>query len=326
MKHVLEIARLTVTFRTDRGDVRPVDDISIAVRPGETVCIVGESGSGKSVASLAILNLLGKGGEIGPGRIRLAGEPLTEKSEAELRKMRGKEAAMIFQEPMTALNPVLTIGDQLREAIRLHAGLRGKAADAYAAELLREAGIARAEQVLKQYPHSLSGGMRQRVVIAMAIAGKPKLLIADEPTTALDVTVQAQILTLLKRLRTDHDTAILLITHDLGVVAEMADRVLVMYAGQIVEETDVFTLFDRPLHPYTRGLMKAVPVISADLDYRLEAIPGSVPDIGRLPQGCRFHPRCPSASDRCRSEMPALAPSASGHLVRCWLAGQSPAS
>lgn len=326
MKHVLEIESLTVTFRTESGNVSPVEDMSFAVRPGEIVCIVGESGSGKSVTSLAILNLLGKGGEIGPGRIRLAGSVLTEKSEAELRQARGKEAAMIFQEPMTALNPVLTIGDQLREAIRLHTGLRGKAADVYAADLLREAGIARAEQVMKQYPHSLSGGMRQRVVIAMAIAGKPKLLIADEPTTALDVTVQAQILALLKRLRASHDTAILLITHDLGVVAEMADRVLVMYAGQIVEETDVFALFDRPLHPYTKGLMKAVPVISDGPDYRLEAIPGSVPDIGRLPSGCRFHPRCPAAADRCRGEMPKLTHADAGHLVRCWLAGQSPAS
>ncbi|MFB9325623.1 ABC transporter ATP-binding protein [Paenibacillus aurantiacus] len=326
MKHVLEIESLTVTFRTENGEVTPVEDVGFAVQPGEIVCIVGESGSGKSVTSLAILNLLGRSGRIGQGQIRLDGRSLTELTEAELRKARGKEAAMIFQEPMTALNPVLTIGDQLREAIRLHVGLRGKAANDYAAGLLRDAGIARPESVLKQYPHALSGGMRQRVVIAMAIAGKPKLLIADEPTTALDVTVQAQILALLKRLRAQHDTAILLITHDLGVVAEMADRVLVMYAGQIVEETDVFSLFERPLHPYTKGLMAAVPAIADELEHRLEAIPGSVPDLARLPAGCRFHPRCPAATDRCRSETPPLTQSGSGHLVRCWLTGHNPAS
>lgn len=317
--HLLEIEGLTVRFRTNRGEVTPVDGLTLAADPGETVCIVGESGSGKSVASLSILRLLGSNGRIAQGTIRLGQDELTTKSDAELRRIRGKDVAMIFQEPMTSLNPVFTVGHQLREAIRLHSPRWGKAARAHAVELLRQVGIPRPEAVVHSYPHTLSGGMRQRVVIAMAIACEPRLLIADEPTTALDVTVQAQILELLKRLREQSRTAILLITHDLGVVAEMADKVAVMYAGQIVEEADAFSLFAKPLHPYTQGLMRSVPSFGPHGGGRLEPIPGSVPSLHRLPQGCRFHPRCPHAVDICRTEPPRLEPAGENRRARCWL-------
>lgn len=319
---LLEIAHLTVGFRTDGGDLKAVDDLSLTVDEGETICIVGESGSGKSVTSQSILRLLGRSGIIGNGEIRFKGHNLLDKSEQELRRMRGKEIAMIAQEPMTALNPVFTIGNQLMEAIKLHSKRRRREARGYAIELLRRVGIPRPEAVMNDYPHSLSGGMRQRVVIAMAIASKPPLLIADEPTTALDVTVQAQILQLLKKLQEDSGTTILLITHDLGVVAEMADRVVVMYAGQIVEQTDVDSLFDRPLHPYTLGLMKAMPTIhtnSVESEDRLIPIPGTVPSLNHLPQGCRFHPRCPYSQPICKQAEPPLAAGEDNHLVRCWL-------
>lgn len=316
--HTLEIESLTVSFGTDRGEVVPVDGISLAVAPGEILCIVGESGSGKSVASLAVLRLLGKQGRIREGSVRLGGDELTSLSETEMRRIRGRDIAMIFQEPMTSLNPVFTVGSQLTEGIRLHSKLRGKAAKAHAVEMLRLAGIARPEAIFGAYPHSLSGGMRQRVMIAMAIACEPKFLIADEPTTALDVSVQAQILELMKRMRERSGTGILLITHDLGVVAEMADKVAVMYAGQIVEEANVFSLFEKPLHPYTQGLMQSMPVHGEVGEERLRAIPGSVPALNRLPEGCRFHPRCPIAGERCKREPPPLAHAGEEHRVRCW--------
>jgi len=319
MAYLLEVEELSVSFRTEGGEITPVDGIRIAINPGDTMCIVGESGSGKSAAALAILRLLGEGGRISGGSVRLNGEDLVSKTEAELRSFRGKEIAMIFQEPMTALNPVLSVGSQLIEAIRLHSKRSRKEARRVAAELLRSVGIPRPEAVLGEYPHSLSGGMRQRVVIAMALAGDPKLLIADEPTTALDVTIQAQILELMKRFRERSGAAIVLITHDLGVVAEMADRVAVMYAGRIVEEADVFSLFENPLHPYTQGLMRSVPSPDAVRGQRLVPIPGSVPSPAAMPAGCRFHERCPQADRRCREEEPPLEPvRAGGHKARCW--------
>lgn len=320
---LLEIDRLSVGFRTDSGEVTAVDSLSLTAAEGETICIVGESGSGKSVASQSIMRLLGKNGYIQQGEIRFKGDSLLNKSEKELQRIRGKDIAIIFQEPMTALNPVFTVGHQLREAIKLHSNRKGREASDYAIELLRRVGIPRPESVMKDYPHSLSGGMRQRAVIAMAIASKPQLLIADEPTTALDVTVQAQILQLLRNLQEGSGTTILLITHDLGVVAEMADKVVVMYAGQIVEQADVDSLFDRPLHPYTQGLMKAMPTLHStteESEERLVSIPGTVPALNRLPIGCRFHPRCAYAQDICKHTEPPLADADANRLVRCWLA------
>ncbi|RUS48609.1 ABC transporter ATP-binding protein [Cohnella sp. AR92] len=314
---LLEVEGLSVSFQTRNGEVVPVDGISLAVQAGETVCIVGESGSGKSVTSLSILRLLGDNGRIREGDVRLKGENLASLSEERLRRIRGKEISMIFQEPMTSLNPVFPIGSQLVEAIKLHTDLRGRAAKSRAVEVLRDVGIARPEAVYNDYPHALSGGMRQRVVIAMALACQPSLLIADEPTTALDVTIQAQILELLKQLQERNGMAILLITHDLGVVAEMADRVIVMYAGQIVEEADVYSIFENPRHPYTQGLLRSLPSTLADHPGRLEAIPGSVPSLRHLPAGCRFHPRCPHAEEACKRGEPELESIGGSHKVRC---------
>ncbi|WP_276355021.1 ABC transporter ATP-binding protein [Cohnella caldifontis] len=318
--YTLEVENLTVAFRTELGEVRPVEGLTFAVKPGETLCIVGESGSGKTVAALSLLRLLGKNGGIRAGSVRLNGEELTRKSETEMRSIRGRDIAMIFQEPMVSLNPVFTIGHQLTEAIRLHTDRRGKAAKAHAVEMLRRVGIPRPEAVYGEYPHTLSGGMRQRAMIAMAVACEPRLLIADEPTTALDVTVQAQILELMKRLAAGSGTSIVLITHDLGVVAEMADQVAVMYAGQIVETADVYSLFENPLHPYTRGLMRSLPAFGSEREGRLSAIPGAVPPLSRLPRGCRFHPRCPMAESICESEEPELQPAEVSRRVRCWAA------
>ncbi|MDM5281077.1 ABC transporter ATP-binding protein [Paenibacillus silvae] len=318
MNKLLEIEHLRVTFKTPKGEITPVDGINLDIIPGETVCIVGESGSGKSVTSLSIPGLLGGNGRIAEGHIRLDNVELTSLSEAQLRKVRGKQVSMVFQEPMTALNPVIPIGNQLIEVVRVHSRTSRKEAASAALQMLRNVGIARPEAVMKEYPHSLSGGMRQRIVIAMALICKPRLLIADEPTTALDVTIQAQILHLMKQLRHHHDTAILLITHDLSIVAEMADRVAVMYAGQIVEQADVNSLFDQPVHPYTQGLMKSVPSLNAGTE-RLVPIPGTVPSLADLPAGCRFQERCPYAAAPCRQEQPQLDQVGAGHLVRCWL-------
>lgn len=319
MDKLLEVKNLKVVFRSDKGEVTTVDDVSFSLAPGETLGIVGESGCGKSVTSLAVMGLLGKTGRIAEGSIGFVDKELSQLSEAEKRQLRGNEMAMIFQEPMTSLNPVFTIGNQMLEGIKLHLKLKGDAAEKYAVEMLTKVGIPRAEEIMKEYPHALSGGMRQRVMIAMALACKPKLLIADEPTTALDVTIQAQILELMKHLREQSNTAIMLITHDLGVVAEMADRVIVMYAGQVVEEADVFSLFDSPVHPYTKGLMESIPHLEFDSADELATIPGTVPTPQRMPKGCRFHTRCAYAIDRCTHEPPPLQQVTEGHIARCWL-------
>lgn len=318
MTYLLEVDRLQTVFWTGQEEVISVDEISFKLRPGETIGIVGESGCGKSVTSLSIMRLLGQNGGIKQGEIRFNGSDLVTWSESELRRLRGKDISMIFQEPMSSLNPVFTIGNQLLEMIRQHTSLSRKEAKAYAIDVLRKVGLPQAEAIMNVYPHTLSGGMRQRIMIAMALSCKPKLLIADEPTTALDVTIQAQILELMKELREESGAAIMLITHDLGVVAEMADKVVVMYAGQIVEESDVFTLFREPLHPYTQGLLNSIPRVEGDSD-RLTAIPGAVPSIQRMPKGCRFHTRCAWATEQCRQEQPELKAVGPDHQVRCWV-------
>ena len=289
---LLEIANLNVAFETSRGDIRPVRDVSLSIYPGQTVALVGESGCGKSVTSLSILRLIpSPPGKILGGSIKFDGRDLLTLSEKEMRSVRGKEIAMIFQEPMTSLNPVYTIGDQIVEAVRLHQGVGTREAYEIAEESLHDVGIADPHRRIKAYPHELSGGMRQRVMIAMALSCKPRLLIADEPTTALDVTIQALILELLRDLQQETGMAILLITHDLGVVAENADVVNVMYASRIVETASVENLFDQPRHPYTDALFRSIPRLG-DESARLETIPGTVPNPARFPGGCKFHPRC----------------------------------
>jgi peptide/nickel transport system ATP-binding protein len=320
-QNILEVDKLQTAFRTDKGEVVSVEEVTFNLQPGETIGIVGESGCGKSVTSLSIMRLLGKHGYIKKGSINLNGKDLAKISEAEMRKVRGNEISMIFQEPMTSLNPVFTIGNQMVELIRLHMGLNAKKAKSYAVEMLKKVGIPRAEVIIDEYPHALSGGMRQRVMIAMALSCKPKLLIADEPTTALDVTIQAQILELMKSLKNESETAIMMITHDLGVIAEMADKVIVMYAGQVVEEADVFTLFDEPKHPYTKGLIDSIPHLEYDSQEKLYSIPGSVPTLQQMPKGCRFHTRCPYVTEKCISEKPPhiSIDNKLNHKVRCWL-------
>ncbi|WP_317968275.1 ABC transporter ATP-binding protein [Paenibacillus sp. CCS19] len=318
MENVLDVSQLRTVFETDRGQVVSVDDVSFSLKAGEVLAIVGESGCGKSVTALSIMRLLGKNSRIDHGDIVLDGASLLELNEKQMQGIRGNRISMIFQEPMTSLNPVFTIGYQMIEAIRLHTDQDKKQASASAVEMLRKVGLPRPERIMKDYPFALSGGMRQRVMIAMALACKPKVLIADEPTTALDVTVQAQIIRLMKELCAEADTSIILITHDLGVVAEIADRVLVMYAGQVVEETDVFTLFDRPGHPYTQGLLRSVLHLDADKDARLVSIPGSVPTMYQSLEGCRFHNRCSYATEHCLSHPPTLEATQQGHWTRCW--------
>ncbi|CAM3224017.1 ABC transporter ATP-binding protein [Brevibacillus invocatus] len=320
-KNFLEVDKLQVAFRTDKGEVVSVDEVTFQLKQGETIGIVGESGCGKSVTSLSVMRLLGRTGMIKKGSIQFNGKDLTKLSEAQMREIRGNEISMIFQEPMTSLNPVFTIGNQMLELIHLHMNMSKSEARAYAIEMLKKVGIPRAEQLIDEYPHKLSGGMRQRVMIAMALSCKPSLLIADEPTTALDVTIQAQILELMKRLRQESNTAIMIISHDLGVIAEMADKVLVMYAGQVVEEADVFTLFDEPKHPYTKGLMESIPHLEHDSQKKLFSIPGTVPNLHMMPKGCRFHDRCPYATEKCVTEQPPLLsiPDNHNHRVRCWL-------
>src|SRR5215207_7932248 len=292
-KPLIELRDLNIAFNTDRGQVRPVRDVSYTIYPGQTLAVVGESGCGKSVTALSILRLIPTPpGKVLSGQIHFEGRDLLELSEREMRTVRGRDIAMIFQEPMTSLNPVYTIGDQIAEAIILHQRVNTKHAYEIAGQSLREVGIADANRRLGEYPHQMSGGMRQRVMIAMALSCKPKLLIADEPTTALDVTIQAQILELLRKLQRDTGMAMLLITHDLGVVAENADVVNVMYASRVVETAKVEELFDKPQHPYTEGLFKSVPRLGGHKE-RLETIPGTVPNPARFPTGCKFHPRCP---------------------------------
>ncbi|MFM9277413.1 ABC transporter ATP-binding protein [Paenibacillus jiagnxiensis] len=314
---LLEVKNLRTSFRTREGVIPAVNRVSFQVGRGETLCIVGESGSGKSVTSLSIIGLLDSPGKEVTGEILLKGRNLLELNKSEMRKVRGSEISMIFQEPMTSLNPVFTIGSQISESLRAHAGLSRNEAKLRSIELLRIVGIPSPEKVIHYFPHQLSGGMRQRVMIASALSCHPGLLIADEPTTALDVTVQAQILKVIKELSGTLDMGVILITHDLGIVAEMADRVLVMYAGEIVEEAAVGELFDRPLHPYTSGLMRSLPQLHTEQE-ELYSIKGTVPALHELPPGCAFQSRCPHATSRCGTEKPELQPIEAGHAVRCF--------
>lgn len=315
---LLKLEDLQTYFYTDDGIVKAVDRVTFEINKGETLGVVGESGCGKSVTSLSIMRLIpNPPGKIAGGRILFEGEDLVTKSDAEMRKIRGNEISMIFQEPMTSLNPVFTVGYQIAEAITLHQKLNKKEALDQAIEMLRKVGIPSPEKRVHEYPHQLSGGMRQRVMIAMALSCNPKLLIADEPTTALDVTIQAQILELMKELKDEFNTAIMLITHDLGVVAEVCEKVAVMYAGKVVEYADVQTVFGKPQHPYTWGLLRSIPKLDSDTK-RLLVIDGVVPNPLHLPTGCSFHPRCRFAKDQCRENEPEIRELQSGHSVRCW--------
>ena len=317
---LLSIQDLKVSFFTDEGQVKAVDGVTYDVAAGKTLAVVGESGCGKSVTALAILRLIpDPPGKITRGRIDFKGKNLLDLNEKQMRSIRGNEIAMIFQEPMTSLNPVYTIGDQIVEAIELHQDKKGKAARDHAAEMLRIVGIAEPKQRAREYPHQLSGGMRQRVMIAMALSCDPALLIADEPTTALDVTIQAQILDLLQELQQRNNMSVLLITHDLAVVAENADDVVVMYASRIVEKAKVDAIFDNPLHPYTQGLLRSLPKLDERRD-RLEVIPGAVPDPLHFPNGCKFHPRCPIGCNdkRCQTDEPELLEITPDRYAACW--------
>jgi oligopeptide/dipeptide ABC transporter ATP-binding protein len=317
---VLEVRDLRTHFVTDDGVVKAVDGVSFEVRAAETLGIVGESGCGKSVTSLSILRLIPQPpGKIVGGEIRFKGTNLLGLSDPEMRKIRGNDISMIFQEPMTSLNPVYTCGDQIMEAVILHQKVGRSEARTRAIEMLRLVGIPSPEQRVDEYPHQLSGGMRQRVMIAMALSCQPEVLIADEPTTALDVTIQAQILELLNRLQEEMGMAILLITHDLGVVAETCDRVAVMYAGQIVEYAVVDEIFHHPRMPYTAGLLGSIPKLG-ETHERLRVIPGNVPNPSEFPPGCKFHPRCPVAIEKCRVENPPLEEVRPAHWARCWRA------
>jgi oligopeptide/dipeptide ABC transporter ATP-binding protein len=326
-KPLLDVNRLKTYFFTDDGVLTAVDGIDFEVGPGEIFGLVGESGCGKSVTSLSVLRLVDPPGRVVEGEILLEGEDLLLKSDRTMNKIRGEQISMIFQQPKSSLNPVFTIGAQIVEVFQIHEKLKKEEAWGRAVDLLRQVGIPDPERKAKAYPHQLSGGQAQRVMIAMALALKPKLLIADEPTTALDVTIQAQILDLIRELSAKTGTSVILITHDLGVVAEMADRVAVMYAGQIVEETDTQTLFRKPLHPYTQGLQVSIPVLGEVRD-RLETIPGSVPNLIGLEPHCRFAPRCKARVEHgleiCNQVEPHLIEVVPGHKVRCWLYEDGP--
>jgi len=315
---LLSVKNLVTSFRTADGEVSAVRDVSFSVNKSETLCIVGESGCGKSITSLSIMGLLPSNGSIKSGSIHLEGTDLTKLSSDELRKIRGNKMSMIFQEPMTALNPVLTIGYQLREPLMIHQKLSKQEANHQGIELLKQVGIPYPEKRINQYPHELSGGMRQRVMIAISLACTPGLLIADEPTTALDVTIQAQILDLIQDLKDQLGMGVVMVTHDMGVVAEIADKVMVMYAGEKIEEGPVNEIFNHPSHPYTRGLLNSVPNVD-DPDFELEAIPGSMPSLNEQISGCRFHPRCEYALERCKVEAPKEYALKNGHNVKCWL-------
>lgn len=318
-KVLLEVKGLETTFFTNDGKIPAVDHIDFKVYEGEILGIVGESGCGKSVTSLSIMGLVpNPPGKITSGEILLEGKDLTKLSEKEMRKIRGKDIAMIFQEPMTSLNPLYTIGNQLIEAIRIHNKWDKKKVANHAIEMMKLVGLRRAEELMKEYPHQLSGGMRQRVMIAMALACNPKLVIADEPTTALDVTIQAQIMKLMQDLNKKFNSAVLLITHDLGVVAEICERVIVMYSGQIVEEAPVIEIFKNPSHPYTRGLIQSVPDMRQKKE-TLYSIPGAVPKPGSIKVGCRFAPRCEFAQKRCFAENPPIYDVSDNHKARCFL-------
>lgn len=319
---LLEVKNLKTYFYTEDGIVRAVDGVNFEVHPGEVLGLVGESGCGKSVTSLSIMRLITAPGKVEEGEILFDGQDLLKFPESEMVHVRGNRISMIFQQPQTALNPVFKVGDQIGEVLNIHQDFGKEAGYKRAIEMLKLVGIPDAERRVNAYPHELSGGMAQRVMIAMALACLPELLIADEPTTALDVTIQAQILDLMRKLRENTGTAIILITHDLGVVAEMCERVAVMYAGEIVEQTDVGSLFDEPMHPYTQGLIGSIPVLGKLKD-RLEVIPGSVPNLVNLPPGCRFAPRCKAMAEHgleiCIAAKPDLIDVKPGHKVRCWL-------
>ena len=315
---IIEVKGLRTSFRTDDGEIPVVNSIDFHINPGEILGIVGESGCGKSVTSLSIMGLIDKPSGRVDGEILFNGDNLAGASERKMRKIRGNDIAMIFQEPMTSLNPVFTIGEQLTEALRIHRKWDKKKARARAADMLKLVGLGRAEALMNEYPHQLSGGMRQRVMIAMSMICDPQLLIADEPTTALDVTIQAQILELMKDLNEKTGTAIMMITHDLGVVAQMCRRVIVMYAGKVVEEGTAASIFEGAKHPYTQGLIQSVPDMRVKKD-RLYSIPGNVPKPGGRKLGCQFAPRCAHAMERCLSETPSLIDCGSGQKVRCWL-------
>lgn len=315
---VLTVSGLHVSFFTDRGELKVVQDVGFEVGAGETVALVGESGCGKSVTALAIMGLIDYPGRVVQGQIRLNGRELTQLSESQRQELRGRRIGMIFQEPMTSLNPVFTVGDQIGEVLIRHFAISPDEARAEALRLLHKVGIPSPERRVDQYPHELSGGMKQRVMIAMALACKPDLLIADEPTTALDVTIQAQILRLLKQLQDELGMSILLITHNLGVVAHFARRIVVMYAGQVAERAEVGELFAKPLHPYTHALLGALP-IPGRRDRRLASIAGTVPTPTEYPAGCRFSTRCPEAFEPCAGKIPHLKPQTTKHEVACWL-------
>ncbi|MBY0054074.1 ABC transporter ATP-binding protein [Brevibacillus agri] len=316
---LLAVENLNILFKAENGRTIPaVKDVNLSIREGETLALVGESGCGKSVTSLSLMRLIPKNTGIIEGKILFQDQDLNQLTEREMRAVRGNTMSMIFQEPMTSLNPVHKIGEQIGEVLTLHSTLSKQEIREKTVEMLKKVGIPRAEKIMDEYPHQLSGGMRQRVMIAMAMACTPKLLIADEPTTALDVTIQAQILDLMNNLKKDYKTAILLITHDLGVVAEMADRVMVMYYGQIVEQGSVRELLKNPKHPYTIGLLNSVPNMDDDSDKPLEPIVGSVPNLGVIQTGCPFYARCPQAFEKCRLENPPLMERGE-QRVRCWM-------
>ena len=318
-ENLIEVKNLKTFFKTEAGIVKAVNDVSFKVKKGETVCVVGESGCGKSITAMSIMGLVSKDtGFNDGGQILFENKDLLKATDAEMRSIRGKDIAMIFQEPMSSLNPTFTIGFQVMEPLILHEGLDKKTARKRAIGLLEEVGIPRANEIVDCYPHELSGGMRQRVMIAMGLACKPKLLIADEPTTALDVTIQAQNLDLMRKIKSDLNTSILLITHDLGVVAEMADYVVVMYAGKVVEEGGVMEIFKNPSHPYTKGLLKSKPIITERKE-ELYSIPGQVPNPVGIPDSCYFSERCECCKPECKNTIPHLRLIEDNHKVACWL-------
>ncbi|PKN77123.1 MAG: peptide ABC transporter ATP-binding protein [Deltaproteobacteria bacterium HGW-Deltaproteobacteria-10] len=324
MQPLLEIKELITVFDTNRGRIKAVDGVSLSLQQGETLGIVGESGCGKTMLAMSIMRLIPANGSIINGSVSFQGQDLLKLSAEEIRAKRGNEIAMIFQEPMTSLNPVIRIGEQIAEAIRLHQNLSAKDSLALSIEQLREVGISEPERRAQDYPHQLSGGMRQRVMVAMAMSCHPRLLLADEPTTALDVTIQAQILDLISDLKEKNNMAVILITHDLGIVAQTADNVAVMYAGKIVENSPVDEIFTNPLHPYTKGLIASLPSgCGSDRQRHLKTIPGSVPSLYNLAAGCSFQERCSLATSQCKEHEPKLVEIKSGHHAACWIAQQT---
>lgn len=321
-KNILEIKNMHTYFYMDSGVVKSVDGVDIELKEGSTLGIVGESGSGKSVTALSVMGLLmGTTGKIAEGEILLDGNDIVHISNEDRRKLRGSKISMIFQEPMTSLNPVMRIGDQIMEGILLHQKVSKKEAEAKALEMLKMTGLPRAEKMMREFPFQLSGGQRQRVMIAMALVCNPQILIADEPTTALDVTIQAQILDLMNKLKKEIGTSILFITHDLGVVAEICDSVVVMYCGRVVEKGSVNDIFENPSHPYTEGLLNSIPKLGVHVE-ELDSIPGNVPNPKYMPKGCKFAPRCKYAFDKCKEEEPEFTELGGGHQSRCWLCQQ----